>query len=65
MRALGTFIMQELLGFTVRRAGTSSCVLSRKKGVATYFADSHLLLCVAVLLLLRQDFLLLGFGAAR
>jgi hypothetical protein len=30
--------------------------------VATYFADSHLLLCVAVLLLLRQDFLLLCFG---
>jgi len=62
VRAPRTFIMQKLLGFTVRRAGTSPCVLSREKGVATYFADSHLLVCVAVLLLLRQDFLLLGFG---
>jgi len=62
MGALRTFIMQKLLGFTVRRAGTPPCILSREKGVATYFADSHLLLCVAVLLLLRQDFLLLCFG---
>jgi len=54
--------MQKMLGFTVRRAGTPPCILSREKGVATYFADSHLLLCVAVLRLLRQDFLLLCFG---
>lgn len=53
--------MLELLSFTGRRAGALPCVLSREKGVATYFADSDLLSRVTVLLLLRQDFAPWGF----
>jgi len=52
--------MLELLGFTGRRAGAPSCVLSCEKGVATNFTDSYLLIRVAVLLLLRQDFAPIG-----
>ena len=48
--------MLELLSFAGRRAGTPPCVLSREKGVATYFADSYLLSRITVLLLLCQDF---------
>ena len=57
--------MLELLGFTGRRAGAPSCVLSREKGVATYFADSYLLIRITVLLLLRQGFAPLGLRVWR
>jgi hypothetical protein len=48
--------MFELLGFTGRRAGAPPGVLSCEKAVATYFAESYLLIRVAVLLLLGQGF---------
>lgn len=64
MRAFGAFMMRELLDFAVRRAGIPPCVPSGEKGVATYLADSRFLMRVMVLLLLSQDFLRLGFGAA-
>jgi hypothetical protein len=57
--------MLELLDFTGRRAGAPPRVLSREKGVATYFADSYFLIRVAVLLLLRQGVAPLGLLGLR
>ena len=57
--------MLELLSFAGRRAGTLPCVLSCEKCVATYFADSYLLIGVTVLLLLRQGFAPLGLRVWR
>ena len=48
--------MLDLLSFAGRRTGTPPCVLSREKGVATYFADSYLLIRITILLWLCQDF---------
>jgi hypothetical protein len=54
-----------LLGFTFGRAGAPSRVLSCEEGATTDSADAYLLLCVAVLLFLCHNVLLIDLPLAR